>query len=253
MSFEQLVSHIQGKSVGYRGVVVALSGGVDSGLVAAAAHQAVAAVAVTVRSALTPARDAEQATAVAFHIGIGHAVMDIDILDDPQVRGNLSDRCYHCKKKIFRTIVESHGSDILLLDGTNADDDPARPGLRAVREFGVFSPLLEVGLIKDVVREISKDIKLPNWNAPSESCLATRFPVGEGLTRKALGQVESMESFFHDLGVKTVRVRPDNLVAIVEHHPQYSEIIKNNTDNFMAHVQSIGLRSCRFKERSNER
>lgn len=252
MDFDQLVSLLRKKASGHDRIVVALSGGVDSGLVAAASHASGDAVAVTVRTELTPARDAEQALAVAHHIGMGHEFLRVDILENPDVRANPVDRCYHCKRTIFQTITDAYGAGCLLVDGTNADDDPARPGLRAVKEYNVFSPLFAAGLKKAEVRTISNEIGLPNWNTPSESCLATRFRVGIELESDALAQVEAMESFFHDLGVDTLRVKPDNLVAIVEYLPQYTEIMKNNADNFMALIRKMGLRSCRFKEWDSE-
>ncbi len=145
-------------------------------------------------------------------------------------------------------MVLEYGDDCIILDGTNADDDPARPGLRAVREFGVFSPLKEVDMTKSDVRATAKSIGLPNWNAPSESCLATRIPIGMPLTADRLEKVNTMELFFHNLGVETLRARHDNLVATVEFLPQYADIMKKNRDSFAALIERIGLRSYEFKE-----
>jgi len=89
---------------------------------------------------------------------------------------------------------------------------------------------------------------LPNWDAPSESCLATRFPVGTPLTQESLQLVQTMESYFHDLGVETLRCSHDNLMVTVSYLPQYAQIIDENRDNFMALIKKIGLRSCTFKE-----
>lgn len=247
---DRLIALIKEKSKNHTSIVVAMSGGVDSGLVAYAAYKALgdASVAVTVHSELTADRDGIRAAAVAEYIGIPHEVLSVSVLGDPVVSKNESDRCYRCKLSIFRTMIEQYGNETLILDGTNADDDPARPGLRAVREFSVFSPLQEAGIVKTEVREMAKKAGLPNWDAPSESCLATRFPVGATLTQESLQLVQAMESYFHGLGVETLRCSHDNLMATVSYLPQYAKIIDENRDNFMALIKKIGLRSCTFKE-----
>ncbi len=230
--------------------VVALSGGVDSGLAAFGAYRALGerAVAVTVVSELTPKRDLEQAVSVARHIGIRHHRIEIDILQSPQVRTNGPDRCYHCKRAIFQAMEETFGPECVFIDGTNADDDTSRPGLRAIKEYSVFSPLCEAGMGKATVLSMARKVGLPNWDAPSGSCLATRIAHGVELTSDGLQQVETVESYCHSLGVDTLRVRLDNLVAIVEHLPQYTNILNKNRDKVVALAHRIGLRSCEFKE-----
>lgn len=250
MEFGSLVARIAKRCQGYEVALVALSGGVDSGLVAAAAHAAVGSqsIAVTVSSELTPKRDLDQAKKVAEHIGIHHEVLPVSVLENAAVRSNGPDRCYHCKKLIFRSIFTHYNDSSILLDGTNYDDDPARPGLKAVCEFKVYSPLRDLGLAKEKVRSMAHDLNMPNWNTPSESCLATRIQSGCELSASGLSKVEALESFYHNLGVDTLRVRHDNLVAIVEYEPQYAKIISENRENFMALAESIGMRSCKFKE-----
>lgn len=233
-----------------RPVVVALSGGVDSSLVALAAYRALgdAVIAVTARSELVAHREFSRAVETAEHIGMEHHPLLLDLLGEAGVRRNGEDRCYACKRAIFRMMVLEYGDNCIILDGTNADDDPARPGLRAVREFGVFSPLRECGLGKARVRSLAKSAGLPHWDRPSDSCLATRIPTGIPLNSNRLEMVLVMESFFQDRGVEVLRVSHDNLVATVEYLPQYSEIIEKNRDNFAAMIEGIGLRSCQFKE-----
>lgn len=231
-------------------VVVALSGGVDSSLVAAAAQQSLGSkvIGVTVQSELIPQRDFTRAVELAEQIGMVHHPLLMQALENKLVRRNNEDRCYHCKKGIFELMVLEYGDDVLILDGTNADDDPDRPGLRAVGEFGVFSPLKEAGLTKAQVRVLAKQLELPSWNRPSESCLATRIPVGIPLSAKALDRVQVMESFFQNKGVETLRAYHDNLVATVTYMPEYSEIMEKNRDSFAALIKRIGLRSFVFKE-----
>lgn len=145
-------------------------------------------------------------------------------------------------------MVVEYGDECLIIDGTNADDDPKRPGLQAVKQFNVFSPLKEQGWGKTKVREVARTIGLPNWNAPSESCLATRIAEGMPLNKARLDMVQVMETFFHQAGVETLRARHDNLVASVEYLPQYADIMNKKRDSFAALIKRIGLRSFEFKE-----
>jgi len=250
MSMQSLISVISKRCENVTPVVIAMSGGVDSCLVAAAARQALKGpvFGVTVRSELNAAHEFTRAVEVAEFIGLEHHPLCLRVLEDKYVRRNTDERCYHCKRLIFKMMVLEYGDDCIILDGTNADDDPARPGLLAVREFGVFSPLKEVDMTKSDVRATAKSIGLPNWNAPSESCLATRIPIGMPLTADRLEKVNTMELFFHNLGVETLRARHDNLVATVEFLPQYADIMKKNRDSFAALIERIGLRSYEFKE-----
>ena len=180
MSIEQLATHIAERSGESGCAAVALSGGVDSGLVAAATKLALGprAVACTVVTEMTQERDKERAIEVAGRIGIEHRLIEVSALAVPEVRRNLEDRCYYCKSLVFRTMKEAFGNECLLLDGTNADDSPDRPGLKAVSEFKVLSPLADLGLGKSHIRALAFDAGLPNWETPSESCLATRIPQG---------------------------------------------------------------------------
>jgi uncharacterized protein len=226
MSIEQLATHIAERSsdVGPR------------------------AVACTVVSELTPERDKARAIEVSGRIGIEHRILEISALAVPEVRRNLEDRCYHCKCLVFQTMREALGNEYLLLDGTNADDAPDRPGLKAVREFKVLSPLADLSLGKSHIRALAFDAGLPNWGTPSESCLATRIPVGVELSLDQLNRVEALESYLHTLGMDTVRVRPDNLMATVEYLPQYYKIVAENRDKIVALAKKIGQESCTFKE-----
>jgi uncharacterized protein len=250
MNVDDLIRCIDHKAGKDRQVVVALSGGVDSGLTAWAAHAALAdrVLAATLVSELTPARETSRAEGVASHIGIAFQPISISVLQDPRVRANGPDRCYHCKHLIFMTLSEAFEPDTLFLDGTNADDDPDRPGLKALKEYGVWSPLRETGLGKAAVRDMARAVGLPNWDAPSESCLAVRIPWGTPLDAEALCVVETLEAHCHGLGVETLRVHYDDMVAIVEYMPQYAGIMNKYRDSVVALAQRIGVRSCQFKE-----
>jgi uncharacterized protein len=254
MHEKTLVRVLRERCRGVSPVVVALSGGVDSGLAAAAAVRAcrdlpdTRVVGVTVHSELTADRDFTRAVEVAEHLGLEHHPLLIRMLDKAGVRGNGPDRCYHCKRAIFSLMRLEYGDHCLIVDGTNSDDDPARPGMRAAEEFSVYHPLAEVGLVKALVRDMARSLGLPNWNAPSESCLATRVAPGLPLSFEALDKVRRMESFLHERGVKTLRARHDNLVATVEYLPEYSEIIEKEREPLLALIKRIGLGSCVFKE-----
>lgn len=236
-----------------RPVVIALSGGVDSGLAAAAAYAAGgpsrgSVLAVTVRSELTSAPDVVRASKVARHVGLSHRILVLRMLENEAVVRNGPDRCYHCKRAIFDLVRREFGRECLLVDGTNADDDPARPGLRAAREHGVFQPLKALSIPKRRVRELARAAGLPNWDTPSESCLATRLPQGTALTRERLDKVRTMEDFLRDRGVKALRARLDDMVATVEYPTQYAEIMQQERDSLAEMIKGIGLRSCRLKE-----
>jgi len=250
MGMECLMAVIAGHARGRGPVVVALSGGVDSALVALAAHRSLGrnALASTASHELVARREFSRAVEMAEEIGIEHHPLLLRPLQDAVIRRNGPDRCYACKRALFRTITMEYGDRCLILDGTNADDDPSRPGLRAVRECGVVSPLAECGLTKDAVRGLAREAGLSNWERMSESCLATRIAPGIPLNADRLSKVERMESFFHERGVESLRVRHDNLVATVEYLPQYADIIEKHRDNFMAEIERIGLGSCRFEE-----
>ena len=133
-------------------------------------------------------------------------MIDIDTLSFSEVAANTPDRCYLCKKNVFTPIKEISESDgrLRVIDATNASDDPSsRPGMRALRELGVVSPLRECGLTKPTVRMLSKEAGLDNWNVPSNSCLATRIPTGTRITADALEQVERTEMKLRAFGLMT--------------------------------------------------
>ncbi|MBI5190949.1 MAG: ATP-dependent sacrificial sulfur transferase LarE [Nitrospirae bacterium] len=215
----------------YRGLVeyirglgpsaVAFSGGVDSGLVAKAAFDALGdkALAVTVVSELCPEEEAADAAGLARAIGIRHTTITVSILGDDKVADNPPERCYHCKGRVFASIREAALAEGIgtVLDGTNAEDTTAyRPGLRALKEAGVISPLAALGFTKADIRIAAKKLGLPNWDRPSAPCSATRFPYGTRLTVDALERVRAAESFIRSQGFRVVRVRDYSGSARIE-------------------------------------
>ena len=195
----------------HRRVAVAFSGGVDSSyLLYAAKKYAEEVRAYYVKSAFQPAFEYEDAVRLAKELEISLCVINLDVLSDETVTSNPSDRCYYCKRKIFSEIiakVQKDGFEVLL-DGTNASDDVAdRPGVRALKELKVLSPLKECGLTKKQIRELSKEAGLFTWNKPAYACLATRLPVGKKITKEALEITEKAEAFMAGLGFSDFRVR----------------------------------------------
>lgn len=203
---------------------VAFSAGVDSTLLLHAARTALGkdCAAVTIRSPFVPARELEQAAAFCAAEGVRHVILDVDPLRLEQVAANSPERCYHCKRALF-TRIRAAAEELGLawvLEGSNADDlGDYRPGMRAVRELGIRSPLLELGLCKDEIRAISRREGLPTWDKPAMACLATRFVTGQPLQRQALRQVEQAEDLLAGLGFTQLRVRVHGELVRLELDP----------------------------------
>ena len=190
---------------------IAFSGGVDSAYLLHAAIQSGAMVrAYYVKSAFQPQFELDDARKMAEHLRADMQVLEADILSAPLVAQNPADRCYHCKRALFSMIAEAARRDgfALLLDGTNASDDAGdRPGMRALRELSVRSPLRECGLTKADIRSLSKAAGLFTWNKPAYACLATRIPTGMPITAERLARTEAAESELFALGFTDFRIR----------------------------------------------
>lgn len=207
-------------------VLVAFSGGVDSTLLLKVAHEVLGnkAIAVTAVSQLTSREEKQDALKMAKQIGMIHLMIDSDDLADPLFRANPYDKCYHCKKKRFgllKEITRAIGFKIVA-DGTNRDDfGDYRPGLKAVEELGIRSPLNEAGFNKEEIRRLSRRLELPTWNKPAFACLASRVPYGHEITAEKLEQIDSGEIYLRQLGIcPQVRVRHHGAVARIEVEPQ---------------------------------
>ncbi|WP_200531095.1 ATP-dependent sacrificial sulfur transferase LarE [Halorubrum sp. LN27] len=211
------------------GVLVAFSGGVDSSVVAALARDALGddAVACTARSETLPAAELDDAKRVAGEIGIAHETVTFSELDDPNFVANDGDRCYHCRTmRLGRMYETAKELDIdTVCDGTNADDpgEGHRPGLRAVEELDVFSPLLDAAITKDEVREIAEAYDLSVADKPSMACLSSRIPTGLEVTEERLTRVEKAERVLREWGFEGFRVRDHDGLARVEIAPDELE------------------------------
>ena len=203
------------------GIAVAFSSGVDSTFLLKVAHEELGerAVAVTARSHSFPKREQDEAAAFCAREGIRQVVVDSEELAIPGFRQNPPNRCYLCKKELFTKILEIARAEGLsaVAEGSNMDDlGDYRPGLRAVRELGIRSPLREADLTKDEIRALSRRMGLPTWNKPSFACLASRFPYGEEISVERLTRVERAEQYLLDLGFGQVRVRSHGDLARIE-------------------------------------
>ena len=190
---------------------LAFSGGVDSAWLLWAGVQAGAEVRpYFIKTPFQPQFELEDARRLCDQLGVELDVIQFDILADTQIAANPANRCYHCKKRLFSLLRERAAADgfPLLLDGTNASDDAEdRPGMRALRELEVRSPLRECGLTKKQIRELSRQAGLFTWDKPSYACLATRVPTGRPITRDALEKVERGEEALSGLGFADFRLR----------------------------------------------
>lgn len=190
---------------------LAFSGGVDSAyLLWAGKHYGCDLTAYYVHTAFQPEFEFRDAQRLAQEVGVPMVVVETDILAVPLAAANGPDRCYHCKKALFTKLWETARRDghTLLLDGTNASDDAGdRPGMKALRELAVESPLRLCGLTKADVRAASKEAGLFTWDKPAYACLATRVPTGRAITKEDLERVEKSEDALFALGFTDFRVR----------------------------------------------
>lgn len=214
---------------GTGGLAVAFSGGLDSSLLAAIAHQELGerAMAVTALSPTYPDREQNEAALVASHIGIHHVTVESNELDIPNFAENPKNRCYYCKSELFEVVrkeAKTRGISAVA-DGTNADDlHDHRPGRKAAQEQGVLSPLLDADMGKEDIRVLSRRLNLPTAEKPAFACLASRFPYGSQITATKLTAIDHVEEGIRDLGFRQLRVRHHGDTARIEIEP--SEIPK---------------------------
>lgn len=190
---------------------VAFSGGVDSAyLLYTAVHSGADVRAYYVKSAFQPLFEWKDAVCLARQLSVDMRILEVDVLASETVADNPGDRCYHCKRMIFGAIAKAAEEDgyTVLLDGTNASDEEGdRPGMRALRELAVRSPLRECGLTKEKIRSLSREAGLFTWDKPAYACLATRIPTGERITQEKLTATEAAEDYLFSLGFTDFRVR----------------------------------------------
>ena len=244
---EEKMSNLRALLRSYGPLAVAFSGGADSTLLLKVALDELGTdkvVALIGISETFPRSEREQALVLAEQLGARHIeVMTMELHTSAFVE-NTAERCYHCKKELltkFLSIAKEEGF-LAVADGSNADDlKSSRAGLRAVSELGTHSPLAEVGLTKEEVRHLSKELGLPTATKPSSACLASRIPFGTAITRENLVQVERAEVFLRDLGVTQLRVRHHGDVARIEVTPEEFYLVLNNRDWIVKEFKMLGF------------
>lgn len=216
-------------------VALGFSGGVDSAYLLYAALRGGAQVgAYYVKTAFQPAFELRDAQRLCRELGVGLRLIRLDILACSSVADNPPDRCYHCKRALFGALRERALADgfPLLIDGTNASDDAGdRPGMRALGELQVRSPLRECGLTKARVRELSREAGLFTWDKPAYACLATRVPAGQPLSEPLLEKVEQAEDCLFGLGFRDFRVRvPDGVARLQVPAGQMARVLEKRRE-----------------------
>ncbi|MFQ5867858.1 MAG: ATP-dependent sacrificial sulfur transferase LarE [bacterium] len=202
--------------------LVAFSGGVDSSFLLKIASEVLGkdkVLAVSAKSETYPGEELESSKEIAKEFGVEHLVIQSEELQLPQFKMNPTDRCYYCKTELFqklKDVAKKRGLNFVV-DGTNYDDiGDHRPGMKALRELGIRSPLKEAMMTKEDIRYFSRKMSLKTWNKPSFACLASRFPYGKEITREKLSTLDKAESFLRGLNFKQVRVRHHGEIARIE-------------------------------------
>lgn len=246
MSIENKIQLIRDEILSKGSVLVAFSGGVDSSVLAALSYRALEdrAVAVTADSQTLAPGELECAKEVAKEIGIRHIVVFYNELDEPWFADNPVDRCYYCKKGLFRELrklADEHGLNTII-DGTNFSDLKGhRPGHRAVVEEGVYNPFIQFRVTKEEIREMARILNLSVAEKPSMACLSSRFPYGQPITMEALERVGKAEDFLRRSGFKVVRVRDHNGIARIEIMPLEMQRFIDMRKTVVSELKELGF------------
>ena len=250
MTYEEKKQKLQKQMLVYAqgDMLVAFSGGVDSSLILKLAVQAATKTGhkvygIMVHTMLHPMGEVEDARVTAEQIGAEFRVLEIDELKGADILDNPVDRCYRCKKYLFRNLIEE-GEKLgvsVMMEGTNEDDlHVYRPGLRAIRELGIHSPLAEAGMTKAEVRRLAGELGVTVSNKPSMPCLATRFPYGTRISYEAMRKVDEGEAFIRSLGFYNVRLRIHNDVARIEVDVNEMPHLLEHCEQIVAKLKNLG-------------
>lgn len=221
MELQQKLANLIGILNKMENLAVAYSGGVDSTFLLKVAHDTLKdkVMAITARSSTYPEREYNEAAAFVKMLGVKHLTIVSEELDIEGFSGNPVNRCYFCKKELFTKISQVAGLNGIsfIADGSNTDDlGDYRPGMAALKELRVVSPLREADMSKDDIRILSREMNLPTWDKQPFACLASRFPYGQEITHDKLEMIDKAEQYLLDLGFKQVRVRIHGDMARIE-------------------------------------
>ncbi len=230
------------------GALLALSGGTDSSFLLRIASETIGAglLAATASSEIHPAREIESAESYARSLGVTHIILRTGELEREVFAENTSERCYHCKRDLFKRLVEiaRERSVGTVIDGSNSDDDADfRPGQRALAELGVRSPLREAGLTKSEIRSLAREMGVPAHASPSQACLASRFPYGTRITRERVAMVARAEEILAGHGFTQLRVRYYGETARIECLPGEMRrlLMKDISDDVVRRFKELGF------------
>lgn len=222
---------------------IAFSGGVDSAYLLCSALRSGAEVkAYYAKTAFQPAFELEDAKKLANQLGAEMEILSMDILSVPNVAENPDNRCYYCKKALFTAICSAARRDgfTLILDGTNVSDEVSdRPGMRALTELSVRSPLRECGLTKQEIRKLSKEAGLFTHSKPAYACLATRIPTGDTITPEKLSRTEDAETYLRSLGLRDFRVRTLGDTARLQVTKADLEIVLKYRESILSYLKKL--------------
>lgn len=226
--------------------LIAYSGGVDSALVMAVAHEQLGerALACIGVSPSYPARERRAAIELAEQIGARYRLVMPNEIENENYAANPANRCYFCKHELHSELTALARAEgwTAVLDGINADDvaHDDRPGIQAARQHGVRSPLLEAGITKAEVREIARALNLPVWDKPAMACLSSRVPTGTPITRELLAQIEAAEDVLAELGLRQLRVRHHDQIARIEVLPEDMPVVIAHHAEINARLREAG-------------
>lgn len=229
-------------------LTIAFSGGVDSTFLLKVAKDILNenVLAITINASMHTKKEIKEATDYANEINVKHNVLNINNINIKEFIDNVPERCYFCKKEIFTQImkISNENNIVNIADGSNVDDlSDFRPGMKALKELGIISPLKDVGLTKQEIRDLSKILDIPTWNKPSFACLASRIPYNHKITLQKLNMIEKSEKFIFELGFKQFRVRHHGEIARIE--LQQNEILRfiesGSSNKACEYLKSLGF------------